>query len=348
MKSVVRFLCVAAAWAGSAASAAPLLDLSHAAYHTYGNANTYSLPGNALFASLIAGAPAGAGNPYYVSTAPSGIQDLVVVYTGSSVPEVIGNQAGFDDAYRAPGGTSPTYSSIDGSVNMLDPGNKSGIAHNDAQTWDASLLALKSFLGGQSLIFLISNDETSIDATLAIWAKLWVTNPSSGVYQNRYLYLSNTGTPYGTGAVDYGDASLYDPGNVTHPATGYGATDFVASGGTALIDLPGRAPIFVSHNLGADVAAFAGTVPVLNDWFSTLFRLPDAQLQNYTLHFDLRMGCESPGDWSGRCNYVQADGGYEQLVLAPALLANELPEPADAALTAFAFLALGAVRLRRR
>ena len=117
------------------------------------------------------------------------------------------------------------------------------------------------------------------------------------------------GRAYGLGGVLNGDATLYNPGDVL-PLAGTsnttGVTDYVLSGG----EVGG-----VNHNLGANQAAYAEDVPLLNTWLSTLFALDNTALGDYTLHMDLKLGCNtinSGSTWSD-CTGVELNNGFEQL-----------------------------------
>lgn len=326
--------------ASAAAQAAPLVDLNTAGYFTYGNVNSYSMPLNGI----------------NIKSGPGQIKDQVVIYTGSNGDGVTTNVAGFDDAYGAPNGVKDQFAAMNtaadgGAVNMFLPTNAGGkpeITNNNTRTWDASLLAMKTFLDGDSALFLFNNNDTNEDQSLAIWAKLWITNSVGAIYNggsghSGYLYLSNEGAAFGAGGVPTGDATAYDGGLITDPSTGLSSTDYVQAGGNVL---------GVNHNLGADRVAYAGDIPLLNTWMNSLFGLGDGVLGGYTLHIELRLGCDPTGDWDMTTSKgcidpgVPIDNGYEQLFL----VRNDadtglLPAPATLALVGLGLLGIS---LRRR
>ena len=302
------------------AQAAPI-DLTGKGYITYGNVNSYSLP----LANIN------------VPSGPGQIKDLVVIYTGADGGPVRTNTAGFDNAYLTPSGQAGgDFASIAGAIGVDSPGNKAGIANNDANTWDANLLSLKGFLAGANPLFLSNNNDTNADFNLAVWAKVWITDANDALY-GRYLYLSNEGAAYGAGGTEFGDATLYNPGDVL-PTTGFGSTDYVRSGD----ELFGE-----KHNIGADRAAYAADVPLLNQFLATLFALGDGALSNYTLHLDLKLGCDPNGNWAS-CDSVKIDNGYEQLFLASSMADITVPEPGSLMLAGLALLAAGAAGRRAR
>lgn len=348
--SIKSSLALIAASAACGAMAGPLV-LTGANYVTYGNGNVYSMPINAAIYDAVNGGGTGPGNPYYVNSTPGNIKDQLVIYTGASGTDVQTNAAGFDNAYLAPNGKEPSFASIAGAVNVVDPGNKAGIANNDANTWDANLLSLKGFLGSSQAVFMFNNNDTNKDQSLGIWAKLWITDSSNSLYGN-YLYVSNEGKVYGTPPAP-GNPSLYNPGDVTpsiDPVTG--KTDYIMAGGQTCLDAsfvpkvcaPGDTKY--NHNLGANQVAYATNLPTLDAYFQTLFGLGDAALNGYTFHLDVRMGCDS--GWNDDCAMKSIDNGYEQLFLVAADRPPEqIPEPSVLALSALALLGLAGTRRRK-
>lgn len=333
---------------------AAAVDLTGQNYYAYGNTQVYSAPIMAQEYAWANGGSAGPGNPFYVSSTPGAIQEQVVIYTGASGTGVRTNVAGFDDAYLTPSGGTTGFASTSGAAGGIGvdwQGDKAGIANNTNQTWDASLASLKTFLAGGNALFMFNNNDTNKDQSLAIWARLWVTDGTGKIVQagaNDYLYLSNEMAAYGAGGDPNGatDSAAYNPSpNVVNPQPGFNATDYVLSGGNVTIT-DGTNTKTINHNLGANQVAYMGNVPLLNSLLGTLFgSKTDGELAGYTLHMDVKLGCVSATAW-GTCDSVQIDNGYEQLWLTSSTADLQVPEPAGLALAGLGLVGLGLARRR--
>lgn len=351
---------------GSLPVSAAIIDVSGIGYVTYGDFNSYSLP----IAAIQAGcASFNSGCPFYVQSGPGQIQDLVVVATGASGTPVNTNFAGMDNAYSTPSGVSGSNFFSTGTVS--DPSQVSAFSGDKTETWDSSLLSLKSFLAGDAMAFFFNNNNLNGAnlQSLAVWAQMEVTDnngDSLGIFD-----FTNNGDSYnlvseGGGGDFLGDVTSYtSTGN--GPVLGDNtATDYVLAGGPICLNhslIPGvPVPVAcdsalaedgpINHNLGADTAAYAVIAPELNDLLDSLFALDDLLLQDYTLHIDLRLGCD-PGFGSSSdeiCTGALSgygkniNNGYEQLFIGAvntsSVPPNEIPEPGTLFLLAGAILAL--------
>ena len=337
---------VAALGIGVAGTAQAALDLSGAGHVTYDDANSYALQ----VEGVIIG-DTGPGSPYYVTSTPGAIQDLIVVATGSSGQQVTTNFAGMDDALSTPSGVSGS--------NYF-----SGI-------WNSTLDAFTTFLDGESPIFFFNNNQTNsgstADQNLAVWAQISLTGDGQ---ETLYLTFSNLGDNYalfteGGGGVFGGTAGGFTVAGVDataeslpDPLAGTNdATDYVLSGGSICLDAA-SAPIScsspdavtgpINNNLGANQAAYAIVAPTLDEflaaWLAGGFAGYDA------IHIELQMGCDpdtigTNGGTAGTGDCVGRDlnNGFEQLFIGTSTTVVQVPEPGSLALVALGLITLGAI-----
>ncbi len=373
LRSGVAVACVVGA--AQSALAAPLVNLAGVQYVTYGDAQVYSLP----FAIIDKCGGTAAGCQYNVASTPGAIKDLVVVATGTSSNPAVTNFSGMDNAYATPNSNGITFFRPNATT---DQGSQGTVNNNGANTWDSSLAALKTFLAGNQLVTFFNNNQTNSGGaateSLAGWAQVSLTNATGGVIgvydltnqNSAYKLFSEGGGGTFLGGTSYTSAGLGNPiaGNNTN-------TDYVLSGGAycrqagvpvscALAHDEGP----VNHNLGADHAALAILFPELNAQLSSLFNtLSAADLGAYTLHVDVRLGCDPlitniSGVCTGNGTSVpfgrSLNNGFEQIFIASASPVGcsptdprcnpTVPEPATVLLFGVALFGLAAPRLRRR
>jgi len=349
-------------------ASAAMIDLTGIGYVTYGDFNSYSMP--------IAAIQAGCTNfnntcPYYIQSGPGQIQDLIVVATGAAGQGVNENFVGMDNAYSTPSGVSG--SNFFSTPTFADPIEQGTINNEQSTTWDSSLLALKSFLNGDAMTFFFNNNNLNgaNEQSLAAWAQIEVTD-ANGNRMGIFDFTNNGGT-YDLVSEGGGGTFLGDVGNYSSSGSGpligdNAATDYVLAGGPICINLtlsPGT-PVPVScssplaeegpinHNLGADTAAYAVVAPELNTLLSSLFALDDAALSQFTMHIDLRLGCDTGFGVAGDeiCSGAQSgfgkniNNGYEQLFIGTSRIAippppNLVPAPGVLFLFASGLIALG-------
>lgn len=372
---------------------AATVDLTGLGFVQYGDAQSYSLP----IANYQYGFNTNNG-PFAIPSTPGQISDLVVLATGSSGQPVVNNFSGMDNAYATPSGVSgSTWFSANGTTYQ---GTLGTVANNGANTWDSSLSALKSFLGGQQMVVFFNNNQVNSGDTslqsLAAWSRIWITDNGGNVVSNSTFEFTNRASPYnlvtqGGGGTFLGAVTTYtapgsgagDPTHTNPTGAAPNGTDYVLSGGSICVvtgpalPVPVPAPCgsnpadfggttissAINHNLGADHAAYALLFPELNALLNGLFSLNDSLLADYTMHVDIRLGCQdSTANWM-QCGIFNGWGdslnnGYEQIFLGTALVGQcpptnpqcnpTIPEPGSLALAGVGLAVLAEVIRRRR
>lgn len=357
MNMKTKYLCTLMLLGTSYSASAALVDLTGAGYVTYGDFNSYSLP----IASLQNGCyPFNNSCPLYVPGTVGQISDKIVIASGVPGAGINTSLSGVERAYETPNSSSQNFFST---VINPDPNGAGEFFGDKANTWDITLLALRNYLAGESmaLFFNNNNNNGSNLQSLAAWAQFEVTDNNGnrlGIFD-----FTNNGGAYDLISQGGGGQFLGDP--TAYTSTGAGplignnsSTDYVLAGGPICLDttsaavpipVPCDSPLKdfgpVNHNLGSNAAAYAVVAPELNALLKNLFTLDDALLANYTMHVDLRLGCDPQfgavndeictGATSGFGKNL--NNGYEQLFIGTARFSDDRP-PVDVPVPAVLFL----------
>jgi len=298
--------------------------------------------------------------PFYVNSQPGQIKDVIVVATSPSGSGLTTNPLGMDNPYVTPNGSGIPFFTT-------DPATSSGVsgtvAHNDANTWDASVASLSTFLSqtqnSAGLVFFFNNNQEKSEGTanedLAAWSEVWVTNANGDVV-SPYFYFTNqcennnAGTlsggvyaPEPGGGCFFGDVTNFKgPQAISSPSGNPSGspTDYVLSGGQVCLNkttlaaepcVSGGTQIVVDNNLGANQAAYALVVPELNAYLLGLIAMNPADLASYTLHMAVNLGCDptvfTSGPDSAACLSKSLNNGYEQIFIGALAPVGTPPPP---------------------
>ena len=348
------YIALTLALAGTMPLTAHAINLPATGYVTYGDANSYALNIQGL----------------QVLSGPGQID--VYAKLGLNPPGQLPNSIpGMDDAFM-----TPTANNIDGfrmdTAGSNEPGGTTSLESWDRLGWwDSTLSALNNKLDivQNSLVFFFANNETGNTPDLAGWARIELTQISTGIKLGTWDLTNNSATTYGPPPLG-GGVPNGDPGAYTSTGAEPVVEDFIDSGNDICTDGSGNLVSCLGpytniyhENLGGDRAAYAIVFPELNAEIASLNAL---NFDDYAIHINYRLGCgpeltkagtgsgdlggfptyDGPGNKTPCAENYALNGGDEKVFIGTSAAISQIPEPSSTLLTGLALLALGMVRRR--